>query len=160
MPEQKTLTDKLFLVAILAKGLDGAVQLIGGIVLIFARPETLTRLAHAVVTRDLVGPPAGPLAGHFEQAIEHFANGGRAFVIFYLILHGVIKLGLVLALLRKVLPMYPVAAAALGLFVLFEILRAVQTRSIVLPLLAALDVAIIVLVIKEYRELRQQQQEQ
>ncbi|MER5391052.1 DUF2127 domain-containing protein [Saccharopolyspora sp. NPDC002686] len=156
MPEQKTLTDKLFLVAILIKGLDGAVQLIGGIVLIFVQPETLTRLAHAVVTRDLVGPPAGPLAGHFEEAIQHFANGNRTFVIAYLVLHGVIKLGLVIALIRKVLPMYPVAAAALGLFVLFEILRAVQTRSIVLPLLAALDVAIIVLVIKEYLELRRQ----
>ncbi|KAA5829573.1 DUF2127 domain-containing protein [Saccharopolyspora hirsuta] len=156
MREPTTLTDKFFLGAVLLKGLDGAVQLLGGILLIFVPPEAVTRLAHAVVTRDLVGPPTGPLAGHFEEAVRHFADGNRTFVIAYLLLHGVIKLVLVIALLRKVLPMYPVAAAALGLFVLFEILRAVQTRSIVLPLLAALDVAIIVLVVKEYLELRRQ----
>ncbi|RKT83853.1 Uncharacterized membrane protein [Saccharopolyspora antimicrobica] len=154
MRGQNTLTDKLFLAAVLIKGLDGAVQLIGGIVLAFLPPDTITRLAHAIVTRDLVGPPEGALAGHFEEAVRHFADGDRTFVIAYLLLHGAIKLVLVIALLRKILPMYPVAVAALGLFVVFEVLRAARTGSIVLPLLAAIDVVIIILVVKEYLELR------
>ncbi|MER7015781.1 DUF2127 domain-containing protein [Saccharopolyspora sp. NPDC000359] len=154
MRDRTTVTDRLFLVAVLVKGLDGAVQLVGGIALAFLPPDAITRLAHAVVTRDLVGPPTGALAGHFEEAARHFAAGNRAFVVAYLLLHGAIKLVLVTALLREVLPVYPVAAAALGLFVLFEVLRAARTGSLVLPLLAALDVAIIVLVVKEYRELR------
>ena len=41
----------------------------------------------------------------------------------------------------------------LGLFVAYEIHRATQTGSVLLPFLAALDVAIIVLVIREYRAL-------
>lgn len=41
----------------------------------------------------------------------------------------------------------------LGLFVLYEIYRVTQTGSVLLPFLAALDVAIIVLVIREYRAL-------
>lgn len=154
MRGRTTLTDKLFLAAVLIKGLDGAVQLIGAIVLAFLPPDAINRLAHAVVTRDLVGPPEGPLAGHFEEAVRHFADGNRTFVIAYLLLHGAIKLVLVIALIRQILPMYPVAVAALSAFVVFEVLRAVQTRSIVLPLLAAVDVAIIVLVVKEYLELR------
>ncbi|MEV5538022.1 DUF2127 domain-containing protein [Saccharopolyspora shandongensis] len=158
MGAETTLTDKLFRVAVLLKGLDGAVQLVAGVLLIFVSPSTITRLAHAVVTRDLLGPPAGPLAGHFEEALQHFAGGSRTFVITYLIAHGVIKIGLVIGLLRKIMPLYPVAMAALGLFVVFEVLRAVQTKSVVLPFFAALDVAIIVLVLREYLELRRRKQ--
>ncbi|MBB5153910.1 DUF2127 domain-containing protein [Saccharopolyspora phatthalungensis] len=156
MGTEPTLTDKLFRIAVVLKGLDGAVQLIGGVLLIFVPPTIVTRFAHAVVTRDLLGPPTGALAGHFEVAAQHFVAGGQTFLIIFLIAHGVIKVGLVVALLCKIMPMYPVAMTALGLFIIFELLRAVQTRSLVLPFFAALDVVIFVLVLKEYRELRRQ----
>ncbi|MDI2030717.1 DUF2127 domain-containing protein [Saccharopolyspora sp. TS4A08] len=149
-----TLTDKLFRVAVWLKGLDAVTQLLGGVLLIFFSPRELTRIAHGVVTRDLLGPPTGALAGHFEEAVQHFAGGTRAFVIGYLLVHGLIKLVLVIALLREAVRWYPVAITALGLFVLFELVRGVQTHSLVLPALTALDIVIIVLVIKEYREIR------
>lgn len=151
-----TLTDKLFRVAVWLKGIDAVGQLAGGVLLIFLPPQALTRIAHGVVTRDLLGPPTGPLAGHFEEAVRHFAGGTRAFVIGYLLVHGLIKLGLVIALLRKKIRWYPAAITALGLFVLLELIRGVQTHSLILVLLTALDVVIIVLVIKEYREIRRE----
>ncbi|SFS56909.1 DUF2127 domain-containing protein [Saccharopolyspora flava] len=154
MAGELTLTDKLFRVAVWIKGLDAVGQLLGGVLLIFFTPRALTRIAHGIVTRDLLGPPTGPLAGHFEEAVQHFAGGARAFVIGYLLVHGLIKLGLVIALLRKEIRWYPVAIAALGLFVLFELIRGVQTHSLILPALTVLDIAIIVMVVKEYRELR------
>lgn len=150
-----TMTDRLFRIAVWLKGLDAVSQLLSGVLLIFIPPHTLTRLAHRAVTRDLLGPPAGPLAGHFEDAVRHFVDGGRWFVIGYLLLHGLIKLFLVIALLRKMLRLYPAAITALGLFVLAELFRAVQTHSILLPILTILDIVIIVLVIREYREIRQ-----
>lgn len=154
MTGESTLTDKLFRVAVLLKGLDGVVQLLGGVLLLFLPPAAITRLAHAVVARDLLGPPSGALAGHFEVAVEHFAGGGRTFLTAFLIAHGVIKIGLVVGMWCEILPMYPVSMVALGLFVVFEVVRAVQSGSLLLPLFAALDVAIIVLVYREYRELR------
>ncbi|GAA4852937.1 DUF2127 domain-containing protein [Saccharopolyspora rosea] len=151
------MTEKLFRVAVVLKGLDGVVQLLGGILVIFVPPSAITALAH-VTTRDVFGGAGGPLAQHFEQAAEHFANGGtRTFVIAYLLVHGVIKIGLVIALLCKIRPAYPIAVVALGAFVVFEVLRATRTHSIELPFFAALDVLIIVMVIKEYFELRKQQ---
>ena len=150
------MTEKLFRVAVVLKGLDGVVQLVGGLLVIFVPPSVITALAH-VTTRDVFGGAGGPLQQHFEQAAEHFANGGtRTFVIVYLLLHGVIKIGLVVALLCKVRPAYPVAVVALGAFVVFEVLRATRTHSIALPFFAALDVLIIVMVIKEYLQLRKQ----
>lgn len=86
--------------------------------------------------------------------MQHLIGGGRAFVIAYLLVHGLIKLVLVVALLRKAVRWYPAAITALGLFVLFELVRGAQTHSLLLPVLTALDIAIIVVVIKEYREIR------
>jgi len=63
----------------------------------------------------------------------------------------VLKLVLVTALLRKWLAAYPVAVVVLGAFVLYELYRATQTGSILLPFLAVLDIAIIVMVVREYR---------
>ena len=72
----------------------------------------------------------------------------------YLALHGVVKLALVAALLRRWRPAYPVAVLVLGVFVGYELYRATRTGSLLLPFLAALDVAIIWLIVREYRLLR------
>lgn len=152
-----TWTDRLFRLAVLLKGLDGASQLVTGIVLLFIPPRAITHLVQLAVTRDLFGNPAGSLAMRLQTAVQSFTGGStRTFVIVYLLVHAVIKLGLVVALLRKIAPAYPIAAVALGLFVVFEVLRAVRTHSVILPIFAALDVLIILVVIREYIKLRRE----
>ncbi len=42
----------------------------------------------------------------------------------------------------------------LGAFVVYEVYRATRTGSVLLPVLAALDIAIIVVIVREYRLLR------
>jgi uncharacterized membrane protein len=147
-------TDRLFKLAMAVKGIDGAAELIGAITLLLVSGGTIQTLVTDVVSRDLLGPPDGSLARHFVSGTAEFASGNRTFAVVYLGLHGIVKLLLVVALLRKIRPMYPVAVVVLGLFVVYEIYRATQTGSLLLPFLAALDVAIIVLVIREYRSLR------
>ncbi|KAA2262846.1 DUF2127 domain-containing protein [Solihabitans fulvus] len=155
--EKLTTTDKLFRVAVAIKGLDGLIQLVLGVVLIFLPPRVITGLANSIVTRDLLGDPAGTLSKHLQEAAHNFADGSsRTFAITYLLLHAVIKILLVIALLRKIMPAYPVAVVVLGAFVVYELVRAVHTNSIALPIFAAIDIAIIVMVIREYLELRRQ----
>ncbi len=146
-------TERLFKIAMVVKGVDGAAELIGAIALLLVSGGTIQTLINDVVSRDLLGPPDGSLARHFVSGTAEFASGNRTFAVVYLGLHGIVKLLLVVALLRKIRPMYPVAVVVLGLFVVYEIYRATQTGSVLLPFLAALDVAIIVLVIREYRAL-------
>lgn len=153
-----TWTDRLFRIAVLLKGLDGGFQLVAGIALLFIPAKAITDLVQLIATRDLVGNPAERLAAtHLQTAVQDLVGGGtRTFVIIYLLVHAVIKLGLVIALLRKVTPAYPIAAVALAVFVVFEVLRAIQTHSVALPIFAALDVLIIVLVVREYLHLRRE----
>lgn len=159
--KQATNTDRLFRIAIALKGLDGALQVIGALILVFIPSTVVTGFAHAVITRDLLGDPSGTLARHLELATESFVNGGtKTFAVVYLLAHGVIKLALVWALARKWVRAYPVAMVVLAAFVAYEVYRAIETHSIALPFFAALDVLIIVLVYREYRQLRRERASQ
>ena len=51
------------------------------------------------------------------------------------------------------------AIAVLGAFVVYEVYRATRTGSLLLPVLAVLDIAIIVVIVREYRLLRQDRPE-
>jgi uncharacterized membrane protein len=148
-------TEKLFRVAIALKGIDGGIQVVGAVLLALVPASAVTGLAHSIITRDLLGDPGGVLAQHLQKAAEDFAGGGtKTFAVVYLLAHGLIKLGLVYALARKIVRAYPVAAVVLAAFVVYEIIRAVHTHSIALPFFAALDVVIIGLVLREYQKLR------
>ncbi|HLU55457.1 MAG TPA: DUF2127 domain-containing protein [Pseudonocardia sp.] len=144
-------TERWFRVALLLKGLDGAAELLAAVALLLVPAAAVHHLVAEVVSRDLLGPPDGFLARHLVAGTDEFASGNRAFVLAYLAVHGLVKIGLVGALLRKWRPAYPVAAAALGVMVAVELLRGVRTGSLALPALAVLDVVIIVLVLREYR---------
>ncbi|MEK6438544.1 DUF2127 domain-containing protein [Pseudonocardia sp. T1-2H] len=149
-------TERLFRIALLVKGIDGAAELIGAVILLVVSGAAVHGIVGEVLARDLLGPPNGTLASHFVAGTGEFVSGDRSFPVLYLALHGVVKLALVVALLRKWLPAYPVAVLVLGAFVVYEVLRAIHTGSLVLPFLAALDVAIIVMVIREYAVLRRE----
>ncbi|TQM43436.1 DUF2127 domain-containing protein [Pseudonocardia cypriaca] len=144
-------TERLFKAALLVKGLDGAAELVAAVALLLVPAATVQRLVAEVVSRDLLGPPDGFLTRHLVAGTAEFASGDRTFVLVYLGLHGVVKLALVWALLRKWRRAYPVAAAVLAVFVGYELIRALHTGSVVLPFLAALDIVIIVLILREYR---------
>ncbi|MCU1687710.1 MAG: hypothetical protein JWQ81_8449 [Amycolatopsis sp.] len=150
-------SERLFRVAIALKGIDGGIQLIGALVLAFIPASAITGFAHAVITRDLLGDPSGTLARHLQTATDNFVGGGtKTFAVVYLLAHGVIKLGLVFALARKIVPAYPIAVIVLLAFIVYEIYRAVHTHSIALPFFAAMDLAIVVLVLREYFQLRRE----
>jgi len=154
-------TERLFKVAVTIKGIDGGIQLLGALLLIMVPPTVIGGLANTIVTRDLVGDPNGNIARHLETAAAHFTGGSnRWFAISYLLLHAVIKLGLVVALLRKVLPAFPIGMVVLAAFVVYEVWRATRTGSIALPVFAAIDVVIIVLIGREYLQLRRERSAQ
>jgi uncharacterized membrane protein len=151
----RTATERFFRIAIAIKGLDGVLQVAGALVLAFVPASTVSGFTHAVITRDLLGDPSGTLARHLRSATENFLHGDtKTFAVAYLLAHGLIKLGLVWALARKIVRAYPVAAVVLAAFVVYEVWRAIHTHSIALPFFAALDVVIIALVLREYRQLR------
>jgi uncharacterized membrane protein len=150
-------TERLFRIAIALKGIDGGLQLIGGLLLIIVPPTVISGVANTIVTRDLVGDQNGTLATHLQTAAGHYVDGStRWFAIIYLLAHGVVKLALVWALVKKILPAFPVAVVVLLAFVVYEVWRGIEEHSIALPIFAAIDLVIVVLVAREYVNLRRE----
>ncbi|WP_156753368.1 DUF2127 domain-containing protein [Actinokineospora pegani] len=147
-----------FRLALVIKGADGGVQLLGALVLVAVPPALIGGVANAVITRDLLGDHNGTLAHRLSEAAAEFADGGtRTFAIWYLLLHGIVKLGLVAALSRRVAGAFPVAVVVMVAFVVYEAVRAARTGSVGLAVLAALDVVVIGLVWREFTKLRREQ---
>jgi uncharacterized membrane protein len=51
----------------------------------------------------------------------------------------------------------PARGGDLGAFVIYEVYRSTHTSSVLLPFLAVLDMAVIVVIVREYRLLRRRQ---
>jgi uncharacterized membrane protein len=149
-----TTTDRLLRTALFLKGLDGAVELLAGLALLAVGPRPLAGVTRRVVEHHLLGSPNGALAERFAAGEAALSGGDRTVAVLYLTLHGLVKLGLVVALLREVLPAYPVAVGVLGVFCAYEVYRAVDRDAWSMWAAAALDLAVIVLVLREYRRLR------
>jgi uncharacterized membrane protein len=148
-----TTTDRLLRAALLLKGLDGAAELGAGVALALVGPRELGELTRRVVAHHLLGSPHGALAERVTAGEAALGGGDRTFAVAYLTLHGLLKLGLVVALLRELRSAYPVAIGVLAVFVGYEAYRAVRTGSWALGAAAALDLVLAVLVVREYRRL-------
>jgi Predicted membrane protein (DUF2127) len=91
--------DRLFEIGIIAKGLNGLAELVGGLMLFFQTPNGIRHLAVVLTQGELSDDPHDLVARY----LLHTANGltGRAvfFGAVYLLLHGAVKVVLVTALL-------------------------------------------------------------
>jgi uncharacterized membrane protein len=157
VPRLRTrIVDRAFSLALAIKGIDGALELIGGLLLFVVPPSAITLVFRSLTQHELSEDPHDFVAIHVRTAAEQLAGSAsvRGFGIFYLIGHGLTKLVLVGALVRRIRAAYPVAIVFLGSFILYEVYRFVLGHSIALLLFAALDTGITTMVVREYLELR------
>lgn len=151
--EEKALHD-VFLISVWIKGFVGLVQALAGIGLLVVSQQALVRTVMAVTTPELSEDPHDPVATFLRNSAHHWGSGTQHFASVYLVLHGAIKLALVIALLRRKLWSYPASLWVLGAFIAYQCYRYTLTHSFWLILLTALDVTVVVLVWHEYRLLK------
>jgi len=147
--------DLVFLVGVLFKGIDGLLETIGGIVLLFVTPGQVKSAAHAATSNELTEDPHDLVANLLVHGVSHLHTGSQMFIAAYLVLHGVVKLAIVVALLVGSRRVYPWAMAALGAFVVFQVYELVTAPSVGVVVLTILDVVIIWLTWREWRRNRE-----
>lgn len=118
----------LYLVGITIKGIDGILETCGGLLLFFT--GTISSLI------PFIGP-------YLAVYIQLFAGA-------YLLGHGIVKIILVYALLRKKHWAYKLSLVVLSLFVIYQIISILMTFSFFLFIFTLFDMAIVWLVWKEY----------
>src|SRR3989441_11976637 len=146
---------RLFAVSVLIKGVDGILETIGGILLMFVSPKALNSLVISFTTHELSEDPDDWFATTLRHAVHNLSSDTKLFVSTYLVAHGLIKVFLVAGLLRKKLWAYPTALWFLGIFLLYQLYRFSHTHSLGLFALSAFDIFMVALVWLEYRSQKQ-----
>lgn len=143
--------ESFFRIGIAAKGLDGALEVIGGLLLLLATPDTLDRLLVALTREELSEDPGDFIATHLLHVASGITGQGIIFASVYLLVHGAVKVVLVLALLRKRYWAYPWMIAMLVAFIAYQGYELVAAPTAGLAALTVFDVVVAVLTWHEYR---------
>lgn len=148
----RDLLDKSFEVGIILKGLDGVLEVIGGILLLVVSPATVDRVVTGLTQHELSEDPNDLLATHLLKTAHGLTGSAVLFGAVYLLLHGVVKIVLVAALLKNQLWAYPWTIAFLGFFIVYQLYRLTLKPSVGLTALTVIDAAIAWLTYREYRK--------
>lgn len=154
LSRREKLIHLLFDVGVIAKGIDGVLEIIGGALLFAVNPAQLNHIVRLLTQHELNEDPHDLVAGYLLYGAKHLSADVQIFGAVYLLGHGVIKVGLVAALLRQRLWAYPVAMLAFLLFFIYQLYRYSHTHAVWLLVLSAVDVFVIVITWLEYRRLR------
>lgn len=144
----------LFDISLMGKAIDGVFEVIGGVVLFFVNPGQISGMLRIFTQHELGVDSHDVLANLLLHSVQHLSNGTKTFAAFFLLWHGIVKVGLVWVLFRRQLWAYPVAILAFGLFLVYQAYRYSHTHSVWLLALSILDLLVIVLTWLEYRRLR------
>ena len=151
---KSTLIHLLFLIGAIVKAIDGILESLGGTLFAVTSSANIHHIVRFLTWGELSEDPNDPIANYPLRASQHLSQSTRTFVAAYLLIHGIIKIGLVAGLLLRRRWAYPAAIIAFFLFVVYQLYRYVGTGSPTLLALSALDVAVIILTWLEYRRLK------
>ncbi len=147
----RTLTDQAFRISLYLKAVDGLLECLGGVLLLIISPEQINHWAARFTQGELSEDPHDYIANHVLDTAHHLTGSSLKFGAAYLLAHGVVKLFLVVQVLRDRLWAYLALIGVTVLFVVYQLYRLTDKFSIGLILLTILDLGIIYLTQKEYR---------
>jgi uncharacterized membrane protein len=144
----------LFWVVVLLKTINALLEVLGGVVLIFISPETISRVVHGLVRPELAEDPGDILAHFILTYLGHISAASKLFAVLYLLVHGAVKLVIVGALWLRRLWAYPLAGVVFAGFIVYQLIRFAYTFSPAMILLSILDLILIALLPPEYRRVK------
>jgi uncharacterized membrane protein len=147
--------DKTFKIGLVLKGLDGILEVAGGILLLFLSPHSIERIARMLTAHELSEDPHDLIARYLLHTTSHLSSGITLFGAIYLLSHGIAKIVLVAFVLRGKLWAYPWLIALLLVFIAYQIYRLAWVHlSFGLTALTLFDAALVWLTWREYRSKR------
>lgn len=147
--------DRLFVVGILIKALDGLLEVLGGAVLLLSTPDQLTGWVSRLVSGELAEDPHDLIATWLLHWSAHsLTDSGVRFAGAYLLSHGVVKVVLAIAVLRQRLWAYPWMLAFLIGFIGYQLYRIAVDPTAGMVALTCLDVVLTWLTYREWRRHR------
>ena len=144
--------DRVFEIGIILKGLDGVLETIGGLLLLIVTPATINRLVSGLTQHELSEDPHDLIATRLLQYVHGLSGAAVTFAAVYLLLHGIVKIVLVVALLRNQIWAYPWMIGFLLVFIFYQVYRLVLSPTWWLSALTVFDGLIVWLTWREWRK--------
>lgn len=144
----------LFYAAVWLKGLDGALELLSSVLLLTVPASLIIHGVQFMTQDEIAEDPRDLVANYLRDAAHHIAFASNHFIAAYLFIHGVIKVVLVWALLRRKLRAYPPAIIVFAALIAYQIYRFSFTHGWGLLALSVLDLVMVSVIFLEYRALK------
>jgi uncharacterized membrane protein len=141
---------RVFELAILLKGIDGLLETLGGLLILFVPLHSLDSGIRWVLVHELSTESHDLLAHAIKHLLDVLSLSTKLFASLYLICHGLVKIFLVYALWREKLWAFPVALWFIAVFVAYQIYRYTHTHSMALLIFALVDVCVAWFIWREY----------
>ena len=142
---------RLFKAGIWLKGIDGVLELAAGLLLALASRQRVSHLLFALAHWELHRYPGHLVHDVLHRFVSHWSVSSRAIGAAYLTVNGAVKIFVAAGILRGKLWCYPTAIAVISLCVLLQAARLCLRFSFPLSLGTLLDIAIIFLILHQYR---------
>lgn len=150
----KLIVHRAFRIGILLKGINGILETIGGWLLFMIKPAAINHFVLIWTQGELSEDPQDFFSNYLVRLVQNFSVSTQIFSAIYLFSHGIIKLFLVVALLKRKLWAYPLAIIFFFLFILYQLYRLTYDHALWLVLLTIFDIAVIILTDLEYQQLK------
>jgi uncharacterized membrane protein len=125
-----------------------------GVALAFWSYETLKHIVLFFVGSEIAETPRDLFWEYAVRGFRNFAAAPESFWAFLFISHGLVKMFLSWGLWKDKLWAFPVSAAVFAGFVVYQIYQLTYLNSIFLWLMTIFDIALIALILNEYRHRR------
>jgi len=142
---------RIFEISLFLKGLNGLIEIIGGILIWTINKKEIVYFILNLTENSLSDNPNDFVSNFIVNTIGDFASGSQLLFVVYLLLHGFIKLFLILCLFRNKLWAYPTSIVIFSLFIIYQFYNYYFTHSLELLVWTSLDVIIVILTMHEYR---------
>jgi len=144
-----------FLLSVWIKGVAGLLETIGGLFLLCIPHTKLKALVLFLTAPELAEDPTDHIATLLQRLVQELGADTKLFASGYLIVHGIIKVVLVVGLLRRRLWSYPVSLWFLAAFIAYQVYRFYFTRSFWMIALTIVDLIVVFLIWREYQARKQ-----
>ena len=147
--------DTTFKVGLVLKGLDGILEVAGGLLLLFLSPAAIEHIVRMLTAHELTQDPHDLIARHLLHTASHLTTSTTLFGAIYLLSHGAAKIVLVVLVLRDKLWAYPWLIALLLAFIVYQLYRITAVHfSVGLAALTVFDALLVWLTWREYQAKR------
>ncbi|TFC42557.1 DUF2127 domain-containing protein [Cryobacterium sp. TMT1-21] len=144
------LLDTTFRVSVILKGLDGVLEIVGGVLLLLVSPAQIGAITRFLTQHELSEDPHDLVANGLRHLADGISVSASIFAAVYLLLHGLVKVVLVWAVLRDKLWAYPWMIGFLLVFIVYQCYQLAVAFSWGIVALTAFDLIVVYLTWREY----------